>query len=68
MDARTIKLRKAMHLVDLYELTRQDRIDLAQYLLRRDITSWTELDEAQLCRLLDALEGYGLVTHLREGR
>lgn len=59
--------RKAMHYADLYNMSRQDRLDLAEMLLRRDITSWSQLTEPQLRRVLDALEGYGLITHLRDG-
>jgi hypothetical protein len=60
-----VKRRKAMLYADTYQLTRDDRIELARVLLWRDITSWKDLDEAQLDRLLDALEGYALVSHLR---
>lgn len=49
-------------------LTRDERIDLAQYLLRRDITSWTQLDEDQVLRLLDAIEGFELIVHLLSSR
>lgn len=66
MDSMTLKRRKAMHYCQLYELGREDRIALAQMILRRDITSWTELDEAQMTRMLDALEGYGLICHLKD--
>lgn len=55
-----------MHYCQLYELTREDRISLAQMILRRDITSWSELDEGQMTRMLDALEGYGLICHLKD--
>lgn len=44
--------------------TRQDRIDLAQFLLRRDIHSWKELTEGQLSRILDAFEGHQLINQL----
>lgn len=56
--------RKAMHYCDTYGLTRQDRLDLASYLLRRDVTTWKGLDEGQLLRLLDALEGFQLIAQL----
>lgn len=49
-------------------LTKDERIDLAQYLLRRDITSWKHLDEAQVLRLLDALEGFELVVEILNQR
>lgn len=46
------------------ERAREERLELATYLLRRDITSFSELDHAQTCRLLDACEGYELITAL----
>lgn len=47
-------------------LNRDERIELANYLLRphEDITSWAQLDAVQAHRLLDAMEGYVLVTNL----
>ena len=42
--------------------TDEERYEFAEYLLRRDIRSWKGLDDAQVCRLLDALEGI----HLRD--
>lgn len=45
-----------------------ERIDLAQYLLRRDITSWKQLDEEQVRRLLDAFEGFELIVHILRDR
>lgn len=49
-------------------LSREDRIDLAQYLLRRSITSWKQLDHEQVMRLLDAIEGHQLVSELLRQR
>lgn len=63
-----VKRRKAMHYASLYGLTRQDRLDLAEMILRRDVASWKDLGEPELVRVLDALEGYGLVTHLLSSR
>ena len=60
--------RKAHLLVKEIGLSREDRIDLASMLLRRTVKSWTELDEAQYIRILDALEGYQLIGHLVETR
>lgn len=68
MTIRTIRLRKAMHYCDLYGLDREERLALAQMVLRRDITTWSTLDDEQLERMLDCLEGYGLVTHLLANR
>lgn len=49
-------------------LTRDERIELVQYLLRRDVTSWKHLTEDQVRRVLDALEGYELISALLEMR
>lgn len=56
--------RKAMHYADLYGLERSERLEIAEMILRRDVTSFTQLDEAELQRVLDALEGFGLVAHV----
>jgi hypothetical protein len=45
-------------------LRRGERIELAEYILRRDVKSWGDLTEEQVCRILDALEGYELVSEL----
>lgn len=49
-------------------LTDDERIELAQFLLRRDVTSYKQLDDEQVGRLLDAAEGYQLITALKEMR
>lgn len=64
MNSRTLRLRKAFYYCDLYELTREDRISLAEMVLRRDVSSWKDLDGDQLLRMLDCLEGYGLIVAL----
>lgn len=51
-------------MADQFGLTRQDRLDLAEYLLRRDIRSWKHLTEDQLGRLLDAFDGCEYITRL----
>lgn len=56
---------KAMSYARRYNLTREDRLQLAEVLLWRDVASWKTLSEPELCRVLDALEGYALITHLR---
>lgn len=53
-----------MATADEYGFTRQDRLDLAEYLLRRDVRSWKDLTEGQLSRILDAMDGYHLITEL----
>lgn len=42
-------------------LSRVERIEIARYLLRRDITSFDSLDDEQVLRMLDAFEGTLLV-------
>ena len=64
MEPRIVKLRKAMQYADRYGLDRDDRLHLAEVLLRRDVTSWKQLSEPDLVRLLDALEGFALINHL----
>lgn len=59
------KRTKALDYARRYGLTREDRISLAETLLWRDVDSWKSLTEDELVRLLDALEGYALITHLR---
>ena len=49
-------------------LNDDQRLELASYLLRRDILTWTHLDEAQIGRMLDALEGAILVAELLRQR
>jgi hypothetical protein len=60
-EARRIKM---MAVAREIGLTRDERIELAQYLLRRDITSWKQLTDEQVNRMLDCLEGFELITHL----
>jgi hypothetical protein len=45
-------------------LTREERMELASYILRRDVRTWKSLDEVQVLRLLDALEGFELLSQL----
>ena len=45
-------------------MSRQDRIEFAEVLLWKDVPSWSELDDADIGRLLDAFEGYALVNAL----
>jgi hypothetical protein len=58
------KRRKLFVLASEIGLTRDERLSLAQTLLWRDITTWKTLDDDQVNRLLDAMEGYVLTTHL----
>lgn len=63
--SQTDQLRKLFLLCDEIGLDREQRIELAEYLLRRDIDTFNDLDPAQVSRMLDACEGYQLITHLR---
>lgn len=56
--------RKLFLICDEVGLTDDERKELACYLLRRDITSFSQLDEDQVLRMLDAVEGYQLITEL----
>lgn len=60
--------RKLWVLASELELSRDDRLELASYLLRRDILSWKHLEPEQIARLLDALEGYSLIKSLLQMR
>lgn len=60
--------RKAHMLAKEIGLSDEDRRDLASMLLRRTVSSWKQLDEDQYIRILDALEGYELISHLVETR
>ena len=67
-DPRTVKFRKVMHYVDLYRMSRDERLGLAEYVLRRDVASFKDLTEPQLERLLNAFEGHALIQHLLNSR
>lgn len=58
------QLRKLFTVAKELGLTQEERLELASYLLRRDVVSWGELDETQVLRLLDAFEGFRLVSAL----
>lgn len=45
-------------------LTDDERHELAEWVLRRDISSWSQLDDAQVCRMLDTIEGFIWVSYL----
>lgn len=62
------KLRKLFSYAKAFGLTREDRLGLAEVLLRRDISSWSDLDDTQINRMLDALEGATLVMALMAQR
>lgn len=59
-------LERKLHLVaSEIGLSRPERMELACYLLRRDIASWSDLDDEQRRRIADAMEGWQLIEALR---
>ena len=60
--------RKIFLLADALGLTRDERIELAEVVLRRDLVSWKQLDDAQVDRMLDVLEGAAMVLELLRQR
>lgn len=56
--------RKLYTLCKELALTREERLEWATYQLRRDITSFDALDEDQVGRLLDGIEGFSLLSVL----
>jgi hypothetical protein len=56
--------RKMFVLARGLELTHEERLELASVILWRDILSWRDLDDDQVLRLLDALEGAEKVLQL----
>lgn len=63
-DMRSPQWRKLMACATELNMTREERIDLAQMALRRDITSWKQLSDEQVVRLLDHFEGHHLLNEL----
>jgi hypothetical protein len=63
-----VRRRKLFALADEFGLTRDERLELASTILWRDITSWAQLDDDQVVRLLDALEGAEKVIHILSTR
>jgi hypothetical protein len=56
--------RRKLHVyADQIGLTTEERIEITQLMLRRDVTSWKDLDDEQVDRMLDCLEGFLLVTY-----
>lgn len=44
--------------------TREERLEWASYQLRRDLSSFDELTDDEVLRLLDAIEGWHLISTL----
>lgn len=64
VDTSGPKFKKAMLLAKGLGLDRAARLELAEYLLRRDVRSWTALEECQLDRILDAFDGHHFINQL----
>jgi len=60
--------RKLFTYADSFGLTRDERLELSEMLLRRDIASWKDLTDIQVLRMLDAFEGAALLLHLTQER
>lgn len=60
----TPQWRKLMAQADALKMTRDERMEFASYALRRDITSWRQLSDDQVVRLLDHFEGHHLLNEL----
>lgn len=67
-DPTLLRRRKLFLVCDEVGLTKEERIELACYLLRRDIQSFADLSDGQVLRLLDALEGKQLIDQLLNQR
>lgn len=50
------------------KLTREERLEFAEYLLRRDVTSYANLTDEQVLRLLDGFNGHHLLNELLHQR
>lgn len=60
-DAVEARRRKMFALAKEITLTREERLQFSEMLLRRDTTTWKDLTDDDRRRLLDALEGYMLI-------
>lgn len=64
VEPQTAQRRKAYKVAQDLGLSREERHAFASYLLRRDVETWRSLSEAQIERLLDAMEGIELYCEL----
>lgn len=47
---------------------RQERIDLAQVILGRELTSWSHVTDEEADRLVDCFDGYDKITYILTSR
>ncbi len=64
LEGAEARRRKVYMLAKQLRLSREDRLQLAEVLLWRDVPSWSALTDDEIARLLDAFEGYALIAHL----
>ena len=64
-DGRLARRKKLFVMAAQLGLLRDERIELASMILRRDMTSWKDLTDEQVIRLLDAMEGYAFITYMK---
>jgi hypothetical protein len=57
-----------MHYANLFKLSRDERLEFSEMILHRDVESWKDITETEWIRILDALEGHQLLTHLQTQR
>lgn len=57
MPSQSPRMRKAFVLAREKGITDEERVEFAAEIINRDIESWSELDEHEVERVLDALHG-----------
>lgn len=66
--SQSARVRKLFCVAKEIGLDDEERIALSTYLLRRDMTTWKGLTDEQASRLLDAVEGFQLISELLRQR
>lgn len=63
-------MKRLQALANSCAMSRDDRLELAEVLLRRDITSWNDLTNREAQLLAAGMEGFAYICHLqaREGK
>lgn len=62
------RYRKCMMLFKRLNLSREERLSFASTLLWRDVETFNDLSDGEIGRILDALEGFALLSHLLSTR
>lgn len=63
-EVQTSKRRQCYAIAAELGLTREERHEFAEMFLKRDLTSWNQLSDAQMDRLADGLVGAEFVIEL----